>query len=141
MTIECKYIANDVGVIYTGKGILSAEDIIKADQNLLLNIEKLKTRKWTLVDFSEVDAVEISDEELIEIAEADKKIASAVGPNIIAIVANKDLMFGMSRVWEVFVEMEEIGWHTNVFRTRVEAESWLKNEAKALFKIDLTNHF
>ncbi len=89
-------------------------------------------------DFSNVDAIEISNEELKKIAELDKKMKSTVGNNVVAIVASKDLMFGLSRMWETFIEIEGVDWHTKVFRKRDDAESWLKNEVKTLFNIDLT---
>ncbi len=38
MPIEMKYIDNGVGVIYDGKGKLSGEEIIRADQDQLLKI-------------------------------------------------------------------------------------------------------
>jgi hypothetical protein len=33
-------------------------------------------------------------------------------------------MFGLSRMWEVFVD--QIGWKTKVFRSKSEAELWIK---------------
>jgi hypothetical protein len=59
-------------------------------------------------------------------AEIDKK-ASDTNPNIVvAIVASTDLQFGMSRVWQVYVEKSK--FVTKVFRDREDAESWLKEK-------------
>ena len=41
----------------------------------------------------------------------------------VAIVAPKDSLFGMARMWEVYVEAT--GWRTKVFRSSEEALPWV----------------
>ena len=81
MPVDVKYIDNGVGVIYIGKGKLTGEDVIKADQNQLLDIEKLKNKKWVLNDFSGVDEIKITNTELRIIANLCKKMFSIAGVN------------------------------------------------------------
>ena len=113
-----KYIDDGVGVIYIGKGKLSGKEIIQADQKQLLNIENLEKKRWFLGDFSEAESIELSNEEINEIVRIDKEMTLTVETNVLALVANKDLMFGLSRVWETLVEAEGVDRHTRVFRER-----------------------
>ena len=138
MPIEMKYVDDAIGVLYIAKGTLTGEDIIKADKKQLSNIDSLKKKKYFLGDFSGADAVEISTEELEQIAELGKEMKSIAGNNVIAMVADPDLMSGLNKMWKVIVDIEGYEWHTNIFRKRDAAEIWLKSIAKNLFAIDLT---
>jgi hypothetical protein len=42
----------------------------------------------------------------------------------VAIVAPSDLAFGIARMWEAFAEVTR--WNTHVFRSRAEADPWLR---------------
>jgi hypothetical protein len=53
------------------------------------------------------------------------KIAAEINPDVVvALIASKNVMFGLTRMWEVFVD--QIGWKTKVFRSKTEAEVWIK---------------
>jgi hypothetical protein len=138
MPLEVKYINDGVGVLYIVAGKITGKEIIIADQIQLDNIERLKKKKWHLSDFSEAEEIDITNEELRQMAELDKTMVSTTGLNISAVVANEGLMFGLGRMWEIFVEINKVNWHTRIFKTRLEAEVWLKEEAMSLFNIDLT---
>ncbi len=138
MPIEMKYMDNAIGVLYIAKGTLTGKEIIEADKKQLSNIEFLKKKKYFLGDFSGADAIEISTEELKQIAELGKEMKSIAGNNVLAIVADQDLMLGLGKMWKVIVDIEGFEWHTNIFRKRDAAEIWLKSIAKNLFSIDLT---
>jgi len=43
----------------------------------------------------------------------------------VAIIANKDIDFGLGRMYAAYIEMEDIGVNISVFRTRSEALKWL----------------
>jgi|TARA_B100001964_G_scaffold84430_1_gene95275 hypothetical protein len=131
-----KYVDDGLGVIYMGKGILTGEEIIQADQKQLSNLDMLKKKKYFLGDFSTVDEAKIITEEIIMIAELDEKMESIAGTNLVVIVASKNILFGLSRMWETFVD--KLDWQTYVCRTRVEAEAWLRTKAKAVFDIEIT---
>ena len=45
---------------------------------------------------------------------------------------NSDLGYGLSRMWQAYTD--DIPWNANVFRTRSEAEDWLRKE----IDVDLT---
>ena len=52
-----------------------------------------------------------------------------------AIVAPRDLEYGLSRMWQAFVE--DNGWETMVFRSREQAEEWVREKVSQNFSTDL----
>jgi hypothetical protein len=66
--------------------------------------------------------VELTSAQLKEIADYSKIKFSA--PSSVAIVAPKDLAFGLSRMYEIYREQPQIA--LKVFRTREDALAWLK---------------
>ena len=71
---------------------------------------------------------ELTTPEIKEIVEQDHVMATWSPNMILAIVAGQDIQFGLSRMWEAYVE--RVGWQTAVFRTRAEAELWLQKLAR-----------
>jgi len=55
--------------------------------------------------------------------EVDRSLVELIPRTAIAIVAPKDELFGLSRMWEMMVGVP--GWETRVFRSRADAEAWL----------------
>jgi hypothetical protein len=54
---------------------------------------------------------------------------------VTAVVAPYDVGFGMSPMWEMLTEGP--GWFTRAFRTRPEAEAWLREEVRRKFGMEL----
>jgi hypothetical protein len=57
------------------------------------------------------------------------KTAAKINPNmLIALVAKKDLMFGMARMWEAFVYKPP--FETMVFKKIEDAQKWIREKLK-----------
>ena len=68
----------------------------------------------------------VTNSEIEAFAIQDKK-ASEINPNmVIAMVGTKDLVFGLSRVWEAFTH--DSPFETMVFRKITEAQQWIKGK-------------
>jgi len=92
--------------------------------------------KYGLVDYSKITQFEISNSELEIIASQDLKASEYIPDGIVAIVAKKDLIFGINRMWEIIVENTGLQWETMVFRDREDAEDWIREKVKDKFGID-----
>lgn len=68
-------------------------------------------------------------EQLVEVTQAIDRMRSNVAWGDFAIVASRDVLFGMSRMLAVFAE--ELFEAAQVFRTRQEAEQWLHERRTA----------
>jgi hypothetical protein len=102
----------------------------------LAHPEEISKWRYCLIDLSLAEAMNISSEDILAVIEQNKHIAGLAPPGpIIAVASPKDLGFGLARVWEVFVE--QVGWETMTFRSRTEAEAWIKERLRRKFGIVL----
>ena len=91
----------------------------------LLGHEKWKPGSAFLVNQAELNARPLTVGDLYFIAELCKIWRTQFGQARCAILVARDLEFGLTRMWEVFVEGN---WDAtaDVFRSRAKAISWLK---------------
>jgi hypothetical protein len=52
---------------------------------------------------------------------------------VVAVVAAQELLFGLSRMWEMLAD--ETGWESMICRDRGDAEAWIKKRVKEKFGI------
>ncbi|HYA88078.1 MAG TPA: hypothetical protein VEI57_13565 [Nitrospirota bacterium] len=137
MPIDIKLLHDGIGVLYDCNGTLTGQDLIDANKKILAFGEEIKHLRYGLIDESAINDLNISESEMTTIAMQDEKIASLVPDGaIVAVIAKSAFAFGLSRLWESFIE--HTGWETMTFRDRLMAESWIRAKVKANFGIDLT---
>ena len=76
-----------------------------------------------LCDYSELDSFAISSKDIDTITEWQTSIDNLIGSGKCAVVASKDSVFGMNRMWEML--SAERSQDICVFRQLDEATSWL----------------
>lgn len=116
----------DGGVLLKGTGKVKGEEIIAANDKMYSDRESIASIKYQLCDFSELEKFEISNSEVETLANQDKRASQANPDMKIVIVADEDIVFGMSRMWEFESGFPES--NSGVFRTMEEANLWLKKE-------------
>jgi hypothetical protein len=99
------------------------KDIVQA----MLAREDWHTGGPLLINHSELNAAPLTSDQLREIKDFMKLFQSQIGKAKIAIVAPRDLEYGIGRIWKVFAS-EAGAFVTEVFRSRDEAIFWLKEE-------------
>jgi hypothetical protein len=123
MPLEIRYFRDGYGLECIGTGVVTGEDLKKANEAVYSD-ERLPALKYQLVDLLKAERFDVSNEDAIEIAEQDVA-ASETSPNmLIAVVAERDLPFGIARMWEAFAFEGAV--ETMVFREREEALAWIK---------------
>lgn len=138
MPIILKNLDDGIGAVFVCQGNVTGQEIIQANRGILSYTDKLKKSRYCIIDYSETTQYQVSASEIEIIADQDKEIAKYVGDYIVAIVANKNLQFGFSRMWQSICEADGLKWQTMVFKKRHEAEKWVKEKAKEKFGIRLT---
>jgi hypothetical protein len=135
MPVERKRTDDGLGVIIIGSGaVTEAEYLDFYTKELSVGAEVSEYPRYGLNDFSEVTSVTIASSAVSTIASYSKKAAEANPDCITAIVADKDVIFGLARMWELM--SSDAPMEIMVFRDRAEAEEWIRQEAKARFQID-----
>jgi hypothetical protein len=125
MPIEIEGHQNGVGVVYNCRGAVTIDDFFQAGLGFLAYPEEIKKWRYCLIDLTFVEAMNISSTDIQTVVEQNKRIAEVAIPGaLLGVASPRDLGFGLSRMWEAF--MEEIGWETMTFRSRPQAEDWIR---------------
>jgi len=136
MPIEIQGRQNGLGVIYYCHGAVTIDDFFQAGVAFLAFPEEIKKWRYSIVDLTAVDSMEISSGDIRAVVEQSKRIAVVAVPGpLIAVASPNDLGYGLSRMWEAL--MDDVGWETITLRSRSEAEHWILERMKEKFGISL----
>lgn len=86
-----------------------------------------KPSKLALWDFTSGTVAPISSQEMDEIAKRGSTISARIGGGKGAILAPKDIDYGMGRVFQVFSEFENFPLEIEIFRDMNAAKKWLRS--------------
>jgi hypothetical protein len=93
--------------------------------------------KYALIDAGSMEPTFFSPSEMDSIVLQDRQIASyAVTGLLVALVAERNVVFAFARMWEAFIE--GIGWETKIFPSLAEAQDWVRIRAKEKFQVELS---
>jgi hypothetical protein len=137
MPIDIQGRQNGLGVIYNCRGAMTIDDFFQAGMGFLAHPEGIKEWRYAIIDLTFVEAMNITSDDIRAVVEQNKRIAALAPPGpILAVASPRDLGFGLARVWEALVE--QTGWETMTFRSRSEAEDWIKERLFQKFGIALS---
>lgn len=136
MPIKLKLLDNGIGLGFIVKGNISGKELIEAARNVYKSHELFKKNIYGIIDYTSVEKFDVSASDVEKIAELSKEASKIAPYRLIAVVANDDLSFGYSRMWEFL--SSEINWERRVFRLKSEAEEWLKKRTIEKFNITIT---
>lgn len=137
MPIQIDYLDNGLGACFRGTGVVTGQDILSANFEMFSTPEKTQKYKYGLADWTGVTEYKVTSSELEKAAIQDKNASQYLPELFVAVVADRDLEFGFSRMWAVFIEANELNWEVMVFRNRAVAETWIKEKVKAKYQIDV----
>jgi hypothetical protein len=133
MPIEFHSLQDGMGRLWICRGLLSGKDLI-ANNECIFNSKSYLGVRWLLIDETDT-TMEISPNEIRTIRAQDDRLAKVLPELVTAIVVPYDHGFAMTRMWESLTERP--GWSTRAFRSRPEAEAWLRNEVRRKFELEL----
>jgi hypothetical protein len=122
-TIEL--INGGTGILCCGQGLTTAREVRDATSAAASWGPLISRITHAVIDLSAVSTLEISAVELRWILEADRRLAQVIPRLHMAIVAPRDVVFGIARMYEAYGPAP--GWDVNVFRTAEEAAGWLNS--------------
>lgn len=129
MSFTPEFVDGGRGLVFTAAGDLTAGDILASKRDLLAQPDRLRPLRHALVLLEDVTRFTPTNDDIRDIATADTKIALLAPDVSVGIVAPTDYLFGLSRMWEVFAEAT--AWRIAVFRSRAEADAWIRTEMAA----------
>lgn len=107
--------------ILTVSGVLTREEIIHAYEDFVQH----DVTPFLLWDFTDADLSNISKEDMEQIITVTKTYAHLRKNGKTALLVPTDLSFGISRMYEAFIEIREHPLTINAFRSREKALAWL----------------
>ena len=94
----------------------------------VLEHEEWKPGGLILLNHTELNTGPLTIDDVQAIAIISGQYSEQLGTARVAIVVARDLDYGMTRMWQVFVENQTISYASaKIFRNRDEAWAWLKN--------------
>jgi hypothetical protein len=115
-----RYTPSGADVRFTG--VATGAEIVEA-KALALSHRYDGPLRFLLFDLGTADQLDIPTADVRRVAREDREYAERHPPFAIVVVAPHDLEYGLSRMWQAFVDDTPID--SNVARTRAEAVGWL----------------
>jgi len=134
MPLQVQILHGGMGRRWTFTGVINGQELI-ANNELIYNSKSYEGVRWLIIDYTATTGMEVSPEEVRIIREQDERLAKVLPEIVTAVVVHYDLGFGMTRMWEMLTERP--GWSIRAFRSKPEAETWLREEVRRKFKIEL----
>ena len=130
MPVEYEFLDKNKGVLIRGYGHVEGVDMIKAMQEIFNDEETIKSFKYGIVDYSEVDNFNISHDQIFSLSMIHID-ASKLNPNIVVGFAiNKPLIYGLVRIWMVYANMT--GWTVNIKKDLPAIQKWVNESVSSL---------
>jgi len=138
MPVETVALPDAMGLLFICRGVLSGRELVEATQGLLDSAPHRAPFRYGIVDGTNISRVaELSTADLRTLAEMHKRLADAhpKSGEVVAVVAPLDVFYGLSRMWSVFAE--GTGWEIASFRSRAEADAWIRQRMREKHGLDL----
>ncbi len=126
MPVDVKYICDGAGVIHSYTADVSFEDLYYAIDRTYESVDTIKKIQFILFNFLETTSTTVSPEEFRILINKDRDAAKINSKIVVAVVGPTDLIFGLSRMYEMLAD--ELPWKQSTFRTLSEAKSWIKQK-------------
>ena len=125
MPVEMRFADNRLGVVLRTVGSISSKEFVDTHVAFLEEKrEALATIRYWYSDYSEADAFDVTSDDLRRLADACVELARVNTIVVVAICAPRRLHFGLSRMWQFFID--KAGWTTQVFDEQNGAKAWLR---------------
>jgi hypothetical protein len=121
MAIEHSIVAQKY-LLFRATGTVTGSEIIAINHWLYSELADQELARFQLWDFSAAAGIEVDIEKLREVARQDKQAAKSA-PLVIACVSPTDLVYGLSRMWQLLSDDTAIA--ANVFRDLPNAQAWM----------------
>lgn len=125
MSVESKY-DDESNFLYSRfYGVLTDEDL-RSHAQAVVDDPRIKSGVKEIVDLRGVDSVEASTDSIGVVINIDKENREKLAGQQLAIVAPRELLYGLSKIFEVLYELSQGPANVKVFRDIGEARKWLE---------------
>jgi hypothetical protein len=127
---------NRNGVVFAFQGKVTRKEMEEAKLALLAQSTELARLMFVMVDHTEAVLDDLSTADLLDLAKLDQKLARHTPAGmLVAVAVARDLEYGLARMWQAFIDGS--GWEIAVFRSRMEAEHWIRERVHEKFNAEV----
>ncbi len=124
MKLVNKYERDGMGHIFSIKGVLCGEKLVSGSL-LKYNAEMLQKLRYQIGDLRDVERVDMTVEQMKDIAHIDCQAARDAGIMKIALVASHELIFSLSSMYSAYAI--EPCMEAKMFRNMSDARDWVES--------------
>lgn len=132
MPVTIEELDDGLGVLMHASGAVTEAELVSV-LDTHLGAKGASDYRYSLTDLTAADAFDVTNRAIHRVAELCRTAAAAENRRMVAVVGDRDLVFGLARMWQVFAR--ETGWTTEVFRSRDEAEAWLREKVEEIWSV------
>lgn len=110
-------------LVLTADGILTGDELVATTRTLVEEGPTLTGVRIVLVLLDGVTQLAVGAEHVQKVVDLDRRLVDFIPKCDVAIVASRDEVYGMARMWELMVGVPT--WKIEVFRSRDEADAWM----------------
>jgi hypothetical protein len=129
MPIRVSYIDGGINFEVVAFGIVTGDDFIRANREIYSSPRKLLQLKFKIVDQTECTDYRVSGSDVRMMANQEREASILNRDLIIAVVSRTDLQYGISRMWQSY--LDGTGLATAIFRDRESADVWVAGKLRA----------
>lgn len=130
MGYELEYADNGRKVILSCYDSFSGAELINIVTELYSDEKRLKKVRYQLCDVTRVIKLDMSNNDVKVLVDLEKKAGKINRERMIAIAADRDLAYGMARVWKSYMDVMVWGIRTMIFRNKDTALLWFDGNAR-----------
>ena len=129
-------IASGNGLLAECLGVVTAKQVADARNELRERPAAFRRIYFVMADLTNCAQFVADAEDVNNLASQDLQLARIGRQGLpVAVIAKEDSTFGLARMWQTVAE--PAGWTSRVVRSRPAAESWLREQVRATFGVEL----
>jgi len=129
MPYKIDYLEDEGGVITTYWGELTDAEFVECTEAKFVSLDDHSHYRFSISDFSAVTTLSVSPDALKSNAHMSGYALDTIQNGYMAVVVNKDLIYGISRMWKA--NTGNLDDRIGIFRTREEADAWIETKLAA----------
>lgn len=127
MPISREYFREKGQIAHSVTGTITDDELLENNRQLMAFLKENEHYRFVLADWSQVAKLDISINAIQAMARKNvSDLKSIPGDGFFAIVASKNITYGLARVWQSWAT--DINWDVQLFKSRTDAESWLNKK-------------
>jgi hypothetical protein len=131
MPVDVQMLSDGLGWVASCRGTVTGDEFIQRTEKLLRSPDRLQKLRYAILDLTDASFFDFSASQEQCVADQAQQLAVLLPSFVHAVILTSDLPFGISRMWEALCQQP--GWSTRTFRSRSEANTWVRQEMNQRF--------